>query len=321
MALALGSAFSFSLSTALKHRSAQLIAPVGAISGRSFGRFIVATVRHRLWIAGGVCDIAGLVLQISALHIGQLAIVQPLLLTGLVFSLAFSAIGGRGHGRRPIGWNELAWAGAICGCLAALFALGGSTGATLTEPPDRLPAVVSAVAGAILTIGALIVGRRKRDTSYGPALIGVAVGTLYASTAALLKGLSDIAARNPWSLLTSWQLYAVVVAGALGLLASQLAFQSSPLSASLPAIATVDPLLSVVIGVVIFDEHLQAGGGRGAGLLVLLLLLTVGVARLIRAGNRRELLTKALAEPSPSTEDERRTHALQSVGMVTREGG
>ena len=52
--------------------------------------------------------------------------------------------------------------------------------------------------------------------------------------------------------------------------------------------ATVDPLLSIAIGVVIFDEHIRTGAGGGVGLLVLLLLLILGVVRLSRLGAVRE---------------------------------
>ena len=110
--------------------------------------------------------------------------------------------------------------------------------------------------------------------------MGVAVGVVYAASAALLKGLTDRAVHGPWVALTSWQLYAVIVVGAIGLFLSQLAFQAGPLTASLPAIATVDPLLSIVVGVLVYDEHIHRGPWSGAGLLVLMLLLAVSVMEL-----------------------------------------
>jgi hypothetical protein len=54
-------------------------------------------------------------------------------------------------------------------------------------------------------------------------------------------------------------LYAVILVGIAGVLLNQLAFQAGPITASLPAIATIDPLLSIVIGVVVYDEHCGAG--------------------------------------------------------------
>lgn len=73
-----------------------------------------------------------------------------------------------------------------------------------------------------------------------------------------------------------------MVLGTAGLLLSQLAFQAGPLTASLPAMSTVDPLLSVAIGVLVYDEHVRRGPLSGALLLALLLLLTASVVQLDR---------------------------------------
>ncbi len=65
-------------------------------------------------------------------------------------------------------------------------------------------------------------------------MLAFAAGTIYAATAALLKALTGIALHGRLALVTSWQLYAVIVAGAGGLLLNQLTFQAGPLAASLP---------------------------------------------------------------------------------------
>jgi len=114
-------------------------------------------------------------------------------------------------------------------------------------------------------------------------LLGIAVSTVYAATAALLEALTTIALRGPIPLLTSWQLYAVAVLGATGLLLNQVAFQAGPLSASLPAIATVDPLLSIVNGVTVYDEPIRHGLPAVIGLAVLLLVLSGSVIQLTRS--------------------------------------
>ena len=90
--------------------------------------------------------------------------------------------------------------------------------------------------------------------------------------------------------LTSWQLYTVVVVGAIGLFLSQLAFQAGPLTASLPAMATVDPLLSIVVGVLVYDEHIHRGPWSGPGLVLMVLLGGLGdpagQGRHLQAGSR-----------------------------------
>jgi len=222
----------------------------------------------------------GLTLQIAALHLGALGVVQPLMVSGLLFALIL-----RQRSRRQISYREIAWGVVLCVSLAGFLLLAGTARQPIsTEPADRIPAVVAAVVGAVLATACVLLGRRQRHGGRSAALLGVAVGAIYASTAALLKALTNIALHGPVALFTSWQLYAVLLLGACGLLLNQLAFQAGPLAASLPAIATVDPLASIALGVVVYDEELRRSVGSGFGLAILLVVLGVAVIQLSRSG-------------------------------------
>jgi hypothetical protein len=273
--LSLASALAFAVSTNLKHSSAAQVPDVSGLRVGALARFVAATLSHRLWLAGLVTDAIGLSLQVLALHLGALAVVQPLLISGLLFSLLL-----RRRQGRPISGAEVRWALVLTGCLIGFLALAGTNPGAGGDGPDRLPAVVAALAGIGLALACLVLAHRRRPAADAAALIGVAVGVVYAATAALLKGLTDRAVHGPLVALTSWQLYTVVVVGAIGLFLSQLAFQAGPLTASLPAIATVDPLLSIAVGVLVYDEHIHRGPWSGLGLVVLLALLGVAVIQL-----------------------------------------
>jgi drug/metabolite transporter (DMT)-like permease len=274
--LSLGSALSFAVSTNLKHSSAGEMPEVPQIRAGALGRFVAAALHHRLWLAGTVTDLIGLSLQVLALHFGDLAVVQPLLVSGLLFALLLR----RRQGRRVTG-HEVRWALVLTGCLIAfLFLAGTQPSGPNPNGPDRLPAAVAAGVGVLLALACVWLAHRRKPAADAAALMGVAVGVVYAASAALLKALTDRAVHGPWALLTSWQLYTVVAVGAVGLLLNQLAFQAGPLTASLPAIATVDPLLSIVVGVLVYDEHLHRGPMSGAGLVVLMLLLGGSVIEL-----------------------------------------
>ena len=134
-----------------------------------------------------------------------------------------------------------------------------------------------------MTAACIELGRRQRERGRSAALLGIAVGIVYAGSAAMLKAVTDIAVRSPLALITSWQLYAFVALGAAGLLLSQLAFQAGPITASLPATAAIDPLLSIVVGVSVYDEHIRRGPGAGAALVGLVVLLGVAVVQLARS--------------------------------------
>ncbi len=281
IASSLGSAAAFSVATTLKHRSAGAVPDAQDLNLRKVGSLVRATVSHRLWLAGIAADAIAVSLQVVALHLGGLAVVQPLLVSGLLFAVLLrQASNGR------VDTRQIIWGLVLTGALAGfLIVAGTSTQASgPREPLDRAPAVAAAVTGVLFAAICVALGRRMRGHGSAAAALGVAVGLVYAGTAALIKALTDIGAVHPLSILTSWQLYALIAAGAAGLTLNQLAFQAGPLTASLPATATVDPLASIALGVLVYDEHLRTGGAAALGLVALLLVLGAATVQLSRAG-------------------------------------
>jgi hypothetical protein len=276
--LGLGSALVFAISSDFKHRSASQVPNAQDLHPTAVRRLITATLSHPLWLGGAVADVIGLSLQIIALHLGPLAVVQPLLISGLLFALLLRQ---RHHDR--ISGHEVGWAVVLVGALVGFLVLGGTADqSVLPATADRLPAIAVGVTGFALAVGSVAVGRQQRSRQRAAAALGVAVGAIYAATAALLKSLSDIAVAHPGQLVVSWQLYTVVVLGGAGLLLNQIAFQAGPLTASLPAISTVDPLLSIAIGVIVYDERIRHGPLSGLGLVALLVVLGIAVIQLAR---------------------------------------
>lgn len=277
--LGLGAALSFALSSSLKHVSAGHHPDAQSMAPGKLARFVQAMLSHPLWLGGVGADVVGLGLQITALHLGALVVVQPLLVSGLVFALLLR----RFYDRHHIGRREVGWALVLTAALAGFVILATTShNAAPHERADHLPAVVVGICGALLAGACVELGRREKNEGRSAALLGISVGIIYAATAALLKGVSDVALKGPVALFSSWQLYTVLVIGATGLLLNQLAFQAGPLTASLPATATVDPLLSIVVGVVVYDEHVRRGAGGGVALALLVVLLGIAVIQLAR---------------------------------------
>jgi hypothetical protein len=281
--LSLGAAFVFAMSSTLKHVSAGHMPDAQTLHPGPVGTFIRATLTHRLWLGGIGCDIVGLALQVFALHLGELAVVQPLLISGLLFTLMLR----RRYEGHHISAREFAWGVTVTSALAGFLVLAATgRSAVRHESVDRLPAIIAGLVGFALTAGCIELGRRQRERGRSAALLGIAVGVVYAGSAAMLKAVTDIAVRSPFALVTSWQLYAFVALGAAGLLLSQLAFQAGPITASLPATAAIDPLLSIVVGVSVYDEHIRRGPGGGAVLVALVFVLGVAVVQLARSPQR-----------------------------------
>lgn len=289
--LALGAALAFATSSTLKHASAGQVPDAQDLAPRSIGRFVTATLSHRLWLAGIGADVLGLVLQIIALHLGSLAVVQPLLVTGLIFALLI-----RQARHRRVSRPQILWGVVLTGALTGFLFLAGTAASVQPgETADRAPAVAAGAVGLVLAAACVGIGRLHPRGKRSAALLGVAVGTVFAATAALLKSLTNVAAdHGVLAVLTSWQLYVVIVVGGLGLLLNQLAFQAGPLSASLPASSAVDPLFSIAIGVLVYDERIRHGTVPGVGLALLLFVLGVAVIALTR--------TESDPDPAPTAQ-------------------
>lgn len=282
VALSLAAAVAFAGSSTLKHGSAGQAPDAQSLRPSHVARFIRATVAHRLWLTAIACDGAGLGLQIAALHFGALAVVQPLLVSGLLFALVFRRLQSRHHVER----RQLGWALILACALGAFLALATPSSSPADgESADRLPAIAAAAVGVALTLALTGLGRWQRSRTRSAALLGTAVGIIYAATAALLKALTDIAAHGLLQLVSSWQLYCVLALGAAGLLLNQLTFQAGPIAAGLAATAAIDPLLSIVVGVLVYDERISRGPGGGAVLVALVVALGLAVVQLARSSD------------------------------------
>lgn len=274
--LSVTAALAFALSSSLKHVSAGRVPDAQSMHPTKLARFVRATVTHRLWLAGIGCDVVGVSMQTLALHLGALGVVQFLLLSSLLFALILRGRFENHHVSR----RQAVWAVVLTVSLAAFLLLADPTPGTVTA--DRGTAVVAGVAAAVLAGVCILFGRLTRRPTRAAALLGVSVGVFYATTAALLKAVTDIAADDPMELLTSWQPYALGLLGAAGMVLSQLAFQAGPLTAALPATASTDPMLSLGIGVFVYHEQLRGGLGVGIGLMLLLAVLVTAVVQLSR---------------------------------------
>ena len=280
---ALAAAALFAVATALQHLSAGQVDDAGKGHSAGLGRFASKTLRHPLWAVGLLANVGGLVLHAVALREGPLTLVQPLLVSGLIFALPLRHALDRGRPQR----DELAWAFALAAGLT-LFIILASPGQGTLQAPDVVPSVVF---GGIIACGIVAFGVGGWYTSGARAavLMATAAALAFAACAGLLKQVVDMSAHGWAPVVTTWPLYAMLGVGAVGLVLNQLAYQAAPLRCSLPVVTTVDPIVSLVIGIAVFDEPFRASApyllGEAAGLAVVVEAHELG--RLDRLGGRR----------------------------------
>lgn len=276
-ALALLAAALFAVAAAVQQRSAAAV-PDDQAGGI---RLFLALVRNPRWWAGTLADVGGFVAQAAALGLGSLLLVQPLLVTNLLFALP---LGARWAGRR-LGRSDWAWA-VLLALALAVFVVSGEP----TEGVDRaglrewLP--TAAVLGVVLA-GCLLGAAVRRGTTRA-VLLAVATGVLYGAGAALIKSVVSLLDDGVVVLLTSWETYALAIALGVGTLLQQSAFQAGDLAASLPAVTVGEPVVAVAIGIAVLQEQLRADGAEWALIAVLVTVMVVATTALARSAARVE---------------------------------
>ena len=235
--------------------------------------------RQPIWVLGLASMIFGFILQISALHFGALALVQPILALELIFVFAYMAvIGSRGVRRRD-------WLAAIAMCSGlGLFLLAASPSGGRLHAPGYLWWLAGLTSlGVVLGALAIAFGLGRRPgaaPSRRAAVLGAATGVAWGFVAAVIKELSSHLGDGIEAILTNWSLYVLIGAGAATLLLASHALAAGPLAASQPGFTILDPLSASLLGVFLFSEHIQTGVLDLAGQALALALIVGGVSAL-----------------------------------------
>ncbi len=266
---ALASAIGFAAGSALQHR----VASGPSASDESRTGFIVRMVRHPMWLIGLVLSAAGFGLHALALSKGDLALVQPVIVSGIVFSVLIRAgLERRWPPRRTMIWLVATWAG------LALFLLVRPTATTNAVHSSLAPLFV--LIGALLVIVATLVARRARHDRLRGLLLGSAAGLLFGLVAGVLK-LVLVEASHGWGrVFTHWPLWTLLAVGAWAILLIQWAYQATRISLVAPAVNISQVLVAIAFGVLVMGEQVGSSVGVVAGEVVGLTLTILGVRKL-----------------------------------------
>ena len=267
VALALAAALLFSLGTVLQQ---QVAATASEAEARGAG-FLLRLARQPRWLAGIVADGLGFVAQAAALALGRLVVVQPLLASSVVFALP---LGARLEGK-PVSRPEVFAAVAVTAGLGAFLVLADPSGG-VDDPPAREWIISFVVAG--LLCGALTLSARGRPPVRRAALLGTAAGILFALSAALTKATVEQLDEGVLSVLADWHLYALLVVGYVSMTLSQSSLQAGALA---PAVATqmaLDPVASLFLGTLAFDETIHDDTGALIAALAAFAVMIAGIA-------------------------------------------
>jgi len=206
-------------------------------------------LRNPRWLAGSAAQVGAFGFQAAALQLGQVSVVQPLLVTELVMALVL---------RRVFVHQEIAgaaWAGAAAAVagLAVFIVLAEPRGGHDGPTGGHWWAAIVICLGVV---GLLFLGALHRSPTRRAALYGLAGGITWALEATFIKSATnDLAKGGLAGLFSDWPVYAVAVGGAAGVVIEQAALQSGPLRVSQPLLTITDPIVSIALSVWLFGEY------------------------------------------------------------------
>lgn len=216
---------------------------------------MLRTLLHRrLWWVGTAAAVAGYGFQAVALGFGSLLLVQPVLVSALLFALPLSA---RLAGKR-VTRSEWVWALVLTSALTIFVVLARATSGNY-----NVPVAVTVGVTVVCTIAVMAcVVIATRSTSWRRAvLLAVAVGVLFGVVAVLTKIVMHMVTSGGGSaVLTTPTLYLLLVLGVVATLLQQSAFHAGALQTSVPTMLVLEPVVAVLLGSLLLGEHMSITG-------------------------------------------------------------
>jgi hypothetical protein len=226
---------------------------------RAKGMKLVAYLIHSpLWLFGWLAQAGAFIFQAVALHNGLISVVQPLLVTELVFALVLRSVWI--HQKiRPVTWWS---AGVTCVALALFISAAEPTGGSDVPTSHAWLSASLFIAGCV-TVLTLLGWLWHGSAGRRAALLGAAASMLWAFDAVVIKATTDTLSEFGFSgLFTHWPVYAVIVVSIAAEFLTQAALHVGPLSVSQPFIVIVDPIVSIILSIWIFGETFTANTPR-----------------------------------------------------------
>jgi drug/metabolite transporter (DMT)-like permease len=266
---AVGASLLYNTSIALQALEAREVPGEHSLRPSLIGRL----VRNRRWLGATALGLAGWPLEIGALLLAPLTVVQPCLASGLILLLWLGTTKlGEAPGRRE--WTAV---------VAIIIGVAGVAWAAPDRTTDHAGAGAIAIALALVAIPiAAPYALRGRASAVG-LLPVISAGFGYAWTAIASKLLTDELAAGAVLVAIAWLATAVVSEG-LALLSEMSALQRRGATHVAPTMFAIQILVPVILAPLIFGE---SWGSTPLGGVALVASITIAVAgTTLLAGSR-----------------------------------
>lgn len=262
---AIGASALYNTSIALQALEAREVGHEHALRVSLIGRL----VRNPRWLVATLIGLLGWPLEIVALLLAPLTVVQPCLASGLVLLLILGVTKlGETPGRREYG-----------AVAAIVVGVGGIAWAAPERTTSNAGTVPIAIALALVAIPIFAPYVLRGWRNAAGTLAVVAAGFGYAWTAIASKLLTDELAAGSLIVAAAWLATAAASEG-LALLSEMSALGRRPATRVAPVMFAVQVVVPVILAPLIFGESWSETPGGGTALVVAILLVLAGVVAL-----------------------------------------
>jgi drug/metabolite transporter (DMT)-like permease len=262
--LAIAAAVAFAVGTVLQQRGT-----LATEAGEGDPRFLVQILHQPIWLAGGVIQAIGWILQAAALDRESLVVVQSITSLSLVLALPLGVwLTGQHVGRREISGALLTLAGIIL-----FLSAGQPHGGTAQPAAGAWWAACLITLGLVATLTSL--GRHAAGSARA-LTFGIAAGLAFGLQAAVTKTFVTEIGGGVLGLLASWSVYVLILSAIVGFACQQSALKSGVLAPAIASSNSVTLFSSVILGITVYGERLSSSGAAHSASASLGLVMAVG---------------------------------------------
>lgn len=239
----------YALSFVLQHKGTQeAMGSAGGSDGAQSGN-MAQLIKNPSWLIGVILFGLSFLVHLVALGLGAVAVVQPLIVTELVFIPPLAALITHAHITRK---DWLAIIGVCLGLAGFIIIARPSEGNRIPSTTDW---IITFVGVAVLMAVLMGIGRSQKDTVRA-TLFGLAAGLANALLALVAKGAFSNQHSGGGSLLTDPLVWLTIIVSLSTVYFVALAFRVGPITSSTPAMISINPIASSLAAMWLFGEAL-----------------------------------------------------------------
>ncbi|MGB3304508.1 DMT family transporter [Gordonia sp. (in: high G+C Gram-positive bacteria)] len=232
------------------------------------------------WWLGAFIALMGFSLQATALALGSILVVQPLLVLAVLFALPME----NWIDKRHLLKSEWLWGTALVVGVVLFLLLARPV--STDRRPDMLSMVITVTVLVVGIIGIVVAAERCQSGHLRALSYGLAAGALFGVSAPLVKAVAFRMIDAPGTLFVHVELYLLLAVVLLAIIAQQRGFGAGDLQTSFPAMNVMEPAVAMALGVALLGENIYVTVPTAAFLCIVAVVAGIAVVKLAQDSAR-----------------------------------